>query len=395
MRFLHEITLSNLLSFGPDTPTLELRDLNVFIGPNGSGKSNLVEAISFLRSASTHLGEEVQDSGGIADWLWKSDKKGKRPTAMIEVVVDNRPQPDRKPIRHSISFTESATRFELVDERIEDSERMPGYSASADVYFYYRHQHGRPVINVREGERKLRREDIDAERSILPQRVDPDQYPEITYLGEIYKQIRIYREWSFGRYTPARRKQPATNRHDRLEESFDNLGVVLNRIRRDSDAKQQLLKGLRDLYAGIDDFDVTVDGGQVQVYFQEGKRSIPATRLSDGTLRYLCLLAILLHPEPPPLVCIEEPELGLHPDVMSTLGPLLREASERTQLIVTTHSDELIDSLSETPEDVVVCEKIEGATTMTRLERAVLEAWLDKYTLGELWRRGDVGGNRW
>jgi len=80
-------------------------------------------------------------------------------------------------------------------------------------------------------------------------------------------------------------------------------------------------------------------------------------RLSDGTLRWLSLLTILLHPDPPPLVCIEEPELGLHPDMIQPLAKLLLSASERMQLIVTTHSDGLVDELSGNPSAVIVCEK--------------------------------------
>ncbi|MEW6754253.1 MAG: AAA family ATPase [Candidatus Latescibacterota bacterium] len=84
---------------------------------------------------------------------------------------------------------------------------------------------------------------------------------------------------------------------------------------------------------------------------------MPATRLSDGTLRYLALLAVLCHPTPPPLVCIEEPELGLHPDIMPQLAVLLCEAATRTHLVVTTHSDILVDALTDTPEAILVCEK--------------------------------------
>ena len=98
----------------------------------------------------------------------------------------------------------------------------------------------------------------------------------------------------------------------------------------------------------------------------EGEFSIPATRLSDGTVRYLCLLAILCDPEPPPLIGIEEPELGLHPDILPKIADLLMAASERTQLIVTTHSEILVDALTERPGAVVVCEKYEGQSTLRR-----------------------------
>ncbi len=121
----------------------------------------------------------------------------------------------------------------------------------------------------------------------------------------------------------------------------------------------------------------------------------PATRLSDGTLRYLCLLAILCDPTPPPLICIEEPELGLHPDILPKLADLLLATSERTQLIVTTHSNILVDSLTERPEAVVVCEKHNRQTEMRRLKKDELTKWLEKYRLGQLWMDGQLGGKRW
>jgi predicted ATPase len=95
------------------------------------------------------------------------------------------------------------------------------------------------------------------------------------------------------------------------------------------------------------------------------------------------------------LVCIEEPELGLHPDILPTVAELLIDASHRMQLIVTTQSDILVDALTETPEAILVCEKHDGSTTMKRLKKEDLSAWLEKYALGELWRMGEIGGKRW
>ena len=123
--------------------------------------------------------------------------------------------------------------------------------------------------------------------------------------------------------------------------------------------------------------------------------SIPATRLSDGTLRYLCLLAILYNPTPPPVVCIEEPELGLHPDIVAGLAKHLLAASERMQLIVTTHSDILVDALTWNPETIIVCENVDGATQMKRLDPEKMKVWLKDYGLGNLWTSGQIGGNRW
>ena len=100
-------------------------------------------------------------------------------------------------------------------------------------------------------------------------------------------------------------------------------------------------------------------------------------------------------PEPPKVICIEEPELGLHRDIIPEVGKLLIEASKRSQLFVTTHSDVLIDALSEVPEAVVVFDKVDGATQMRRLDAESLKPWLEKYRLGELWTSGRFGGNRW
>ncbi len=110
-------------------------------------------------------------------------------------------------------------------------------------------------------------------------------------------------------------------------------------------------------------YHVVPNEGRMQLFLEEeGGRQIPVGRLSDGTLRYFCLLAILLDPAPPPLVAIEEPELGLHPDVIPHLAELLLEASGRMQLVVTTHSRMLGDALSGVPESIVVCSKVDGAT---------------------------------
>jgi predicted ATPase len=166
----------------------------------------------------------------------------------------------------------------------------------------------------------------------------------------------------------------------------------LNKLR--PKAKNDILSALNHLYPDIDDFNVQIEGGAVQLYLEEGSFSIPATRLSDGTLRYLSLLAILCHPDPPPLVCIEEPELGLHPDVLTHLADLMIETSQRCQLIVTTHSDILVDALTERPEDVIVCEKHDGMTTLQRLDSRDLSQWLGKYRLGQLWLKGELGGTR-
>lgn len=387
---IHELTLRGILSFAPDSPPLEMRPLNVLIGPNGSGKSNFIEALGLLRSAASKLAAPMRGpgGGGVKEWIWKGSPSEH---AQIDAIIDN--PAGHHHLRHMIQFTETASRFELSDEVIENREADPGYS---DVFFFYRFQNGHPVLSVRDADkRQLQREDISPDESILSQRKDPDQYPELAHLAEVYTKFRLYREWSFGRSSVFRSPQPADLPSDRLEEDFSNLGLFLNHLRSVPKSKKMIIEHLGDLYAGLDDFDVRIKGGAVEVFLTEGDFTFPASRLSDGTLRYLCLLAILCDPDPPALVCIEEPELGLHPDIIPKVADLLVEASERTQLVVTTHSDILVDALTECPESVVVFEKHDGATTTKRLERKELRTWLEQYRLGQLWTKGQIGGTRW
>ncbi len=274
------------------------------------------------------------------------------------------------------------------------------------MFFYYRYQHGHPVLNVKtdaptpdgRAPRQLRREDLPLDQSVLSQRKDPDQYPEVTYLGSQYAKTRFFREWNLGRNTQPRRPQATDIPSDFLREDAANISLVLNDLEHRSNLRSKLVEKLKDADPCIEDFSTKVLGGTIQLYLHYSGFSspVPATRLSDGTVRYLSLLAVLCQPAPPPLVCLEEPELGLHPDLLPGLAELLIEASHRMQLIVTTHSDALVDGLTQVPEAVIVCEKRDGSTEMSRRTRDELDSWLkEDYGLGQLWRRGEIGGNRW
>jgi predicted ATPase len=379
----------NLLSFGPEAEPIELGPLNVLIGPNASGKSNFIEAISLLKAAPSDLLAPIRD-GGIGSWLWKGEPSSSSVTARIDAVLQ---RPSGPALRHRVAFTEVRARLEMIDERIENAEAQAGH---AKPYFYFGYENGRPMLNVvGQDKRELKREDIDPEQSILSQRKDPDLYPELSFLGSTYGDIRLYRNWHFGRTSPMRRPVATDLPSDRLAEDALNLALVLNRLSQAPNVYKVLLEALRDAYDGAQDIRFQVLGGTIQVILQEAQRMVPSTRLSDGTLRWLSLLTILLDPTPPPLVCIEEPELGLHPDLMHVLVRLLRDASQRMQIVITTHSENLVDALTDTPEVVLVCEKEAGSTTMRRLDRARLSEWLETYSLGELWRKGEIGGTRW
>ncbi|HOZ62658.1 MAG TPA: AAA family ATPase [Smithellaceae bacterium] len=372
---------------------MELQDLNVLIGPNGSGKSNFLEVFEVLKSlpsneeASNNLPQIITRSGGILEWCWKGD--GNSFTDIyFETFTRNTINPKYQ-IQHIFKISVEPWGFGIEEEHlnhmeVQDGSPQPLYSKERSTVFQ--------IWNSTK--KKLEEQKIDTpfDLSILSQRTN--SFP-LHSLALDYEKIRLYREWSFGRNTIFRTPQRADQRNDRLESDFSNLGMFLYRLRKDPVTKRALIVGLQDLYEGLTDFEVLTEGGTVQIFFTEGDFSIPATRLSDGSLRYLCLLAILLDPTPPPLICIEEPELGLHPDIMPKIADLLIDASKRTQLVVTTHSDVLIDALSEQPESVLVCEKHEGQTQIKRLNKEDIAHWLKDYRLGQLWTRGEIGGTRW
>lgn len=380
VRLLRSITLRNILSFGPDTPPLELRALNVLIGPNGSGKSNLLAAISLLKRTADSI-----DLGLTAgeDFIWKG--AGDKPATLQAI---SRPAFGEFAIIHHLEM------LELAPVTFRLRENISRWTPPGEVppLFPFFNSIGKKAFL---GATPIPDDRFNDDTSVLSQFRDPLQYPELTDLGESYLQIRIFRDWGMGDFNSPRRPQRTDVRNDYPAADGSNLGLVLNKLRRNTELKKRFLAALNELYADITDFDVAVEGGYAQVYLQEGKFSIPASRLSDGTLRYLYLLAILLHPTPPPLICLEEPELGLHPDAVLAIGKLIKEASERTQLIITTHSDILVDILGRTPEDIIVCEKHEGKTEMTRLNESELHGWLERYSLSQLWTKGKLGGNRW
>jgi predicted ATPase len=401
-QFLQKLHLKSFLSFGPDSAPAELTPLNVLIGPNAVGKSNFIEAIELLRAAPTDFSEQIRLGGSAGEWLWKGATPPKPASIEAQLSPSGGLTPGR--LRYLIAFAETRNRLEIVDEVLEEtSRRKPD---DDDVFFYYRFRGGHPVMYVREAgpdgsirrpvERRLRRESLDPQQSVLSQRKDPDAYPELTRLAEQLKLVRIFREWSFGRTAPLRRAQPADLPSDSLLPTSINLGLVLNGLEH-KDCWSHLEELMRRFLPRFKRVSTKIQGNAVQIYLHEEGLStpVPATRLSDGTLRFLALLAILVDAESVPLICIEEPELGLHPDALAVIAELLVEAKSKTQIVVTTHSDVLVSALTEEADSVLVCDYLGNGTEFRRLEPARLKHWLEQYRLGEIWRLGKLGGNLW
>ena len=385
---IRKLKVSGLLSFGPKGIDLPMEPLNVLIGPNGSGKSNLLEVLALLRAAPRSLAAPVKRRGGIWEWLWKGEESPHEAT--VEAIVERRDA--EAPLRHTLTFADNGGRLQVTAEEVANAE-----APESDTESYYRLSEGKHALGIRRpdtAEIQVAHSDAKSEESVLSQIRDPRVYPALNRLQEQYERIHLYQNWSFGPSATLRRDQSAHGASDFLKDGAENLAIVLSHFR--GQAKRQLIEALRELFDGIVDVSCPVTGGTVGLFLEErGGRQIPATFLSDGTLQYLSLLAILLHPDPPPLIALEVPELGLHPDVVAATAKLLVQASERTQIVVTTHSRMLVDALTDHPSSIVVCEKENGESRFERLDGTRLKAWLDRYSLGELWSSGELGGDRW
>lgn len=390
--FLRQLRLRNFLSYQDEQ--IECRGLNVLIGANGSGKSNLLECLRILQATPDDLAAVIREGGGVDDWI--SRAPGGPGAASIEAILSADHTREEFRQRYQLDFTSVRGRLELTDETLENEQALPGHERP---YFFYRYQGGDPVLNVRVANaevvpRRLKRQSLKPDQSIFAQRRDPEQYPEVSRIAELFAEFRIYRELGIGPSAGYRYPQKLDLPSDQLEEDGSNLVLVLGTLQH-FDAFRRIEHELSRFYEGAERLLITPEAGTLALYLKEAhlSRPTPATRLSDGTLRFLCLLTVLCHPDPPPVVAIEEPELGLHPDAVLQIADLIVEASQRTQLFITTHSEAFVSALSEQVDDVVVCEKINGLTRLRRLESEALRLWLERYSLGELWRKGELGGN--
>lgn len=397
-RLIHQLKLQNFLSYGSDGVEIDLQPLNVLIGPNASGKSNLIEALGVLRAAPRDLAGYFRERGGVSEYIRRG--AGTSGTATIRARVDYLSFLGPQNVSYVLGFSQVNYRLDIVSEGIGAPIHRP--DSRIDYEPVYSYTRDGALISGYDAESETRRmlylsqQELKPNQSILSQRKDPGAYPELTHLASSFEGITLFQEWSFGRHNPARLPQGADLPTDFLLPDASNLVLMLHDLVQRPKTRDQVEKYLRRFYEGAERIITKIQGGTVQLYIEEeGGEQVPAPRLSDGTLRYLSLLAILCHPTPPPLVCIEEPELGLHPDVILIIAELLKDASQRTQLVVTTHSDALVSALSDVPESVIVCESGLDGTSLRRLDREQLAAWLENYSLGEVWRMGEIGGNRW
>jgi len=241
-------------------------------------------------------------------------------------------------------------------------------------------------------------EKIKEQELVIAKIRDRFRYPELAELRDEMADWQIYHGFGEEALRNIRGPQLFTPVDPfRLNPMGRNLLSVIQQLaneRRYEKINEQLIDAMKAVFPDfIKLYTPTSAGGMGSLFYgsKNYEESIPALSMSDGQLRFLGVMVALLMayiPNPPSLIAIDEPEIGMHPKMIAVFVELLQAASQKTQIIITTHSPQLIDRMK--PDDVIVTEKEDGKTTLRRLDAESLKRWLKRYTLGELWTMGKL-----
>jgi predicted ATPase len=355
---LTKITIAGYKSFRK--LELELRPLNVLVGANGVGKSNLISFFRLIPNiGDKRLQRVVAEAGGADSFLRYGKKTTKR--IFFNLEFDN--------MAYEVVLQDDAT-----DLLFKYDEKFLGYAENSTEI--------QEVTFIDGGRIPEEPSRINLMKNLVAALLSIRTY----HLNDTSKTATIK---GFGRL----------NDNIVLRSDAENLAAILFKIRTQNlKAYQTIRDVIRSVAPYFDDFDLKpnlLNEDTIRLEWREygsDPDSAPfiARDLSDGTLRFMALTTLLLQPEPPAIIVIDEPELGLHPFAIEKLAGLLQTTSSRAQLIVATQSPQLIAALE--PEDIIVADRKDGETTMQRLNAENLKDWLEEYTLGELWQKNILGG---
>ncbi|WP_400194246.1 AAA family ATPase [Hymenobacter sp. B81] len=344
---------------------LRIRPLNVLIGQNGAGKSNFVELFTFVREViEERLQRYTELRGGAERLLFY----GSKTTSEIQVELRFPP--------NGYDFTLEPTD----DDRLIFVEEHGAFKTGDHNPYPYREQ------LARSGDRE----------SGLGKYVRKYTYGVGHHVRNVLQDWRVYHFHDTSRDAAVKKLQDIEDAHF-LKPDAANLAPFLRWLNlKHPKHYKLLLHSIRGVLPFFKDFvfrPSPFNDKQIRLEWQDKHSDIvfSGQDLSDGSLRFICLATLLLQPELPSVVLLDEPELGLHPTAIEALARLLKQAAARTTVIVSTQSVNLVSSFA--PEDVVVVDRdAQGASVLHRLEPQLLNKWLEEYSLGELWEKNILGG---
>ncbi len=367
---------------------VKLAPLNVIIGANGSGKTSLLDVFSLLAaSASGGLNQSISDLGGVdanlTNLLAATGEKARLMAFHLAMGV-----PGYKPLEYRVAMAPKGAGYEIADETLtQHAGKKP------QPFKHIEAHHG----DVRYYESLTKKElvrpnwDYNASESALSQ--VPKMFREPEDFRKRLGSSTHYHVLDVGRRAPIRLPQQMRDAQLPGRDGEDLVSCLYTLRETDPDRFETIEATLR---AGFPDFErlsfPPVAAGTLALTWKDKTSKYPffMHQLSEGTLRFLWLATLLQSPGLTAVTMIDEPEVSLHPELLSLLADLLREASQRTQLIVATHADRLVRFLK--PSEVVTIDLGEGgAAEMVRADELDLDRWLEEYTLDEVWQMGRMG----
>ncbi len=333
-----------------------LASLTVITGPNGSGKSNFYKALKLL--ADTAQGGVIQslaNEGGLESTFWAGPETLSKRMRSGEVPVQGGPRKNTVKLQlgfasdsygYCVTFglpTPSMSAFALDPEIKQESIWVGDVARPAATLV----QRVGPIIKVKDGRTwKVIHEHTSSFSSLFDCVADPLAAPEVFHLREEIRSWRFYDHFRTDKDAPARQAQLGT-RTPILSHDGRDLAAAIQTIREIGDA-ELLDQSIEDAFPGAEVRVKGSDEGRFSLEFkQQGLlRPLKSSELSDGTLRYLLLVAALLTPRPPSLMVLNEPETSLHPDLLPALARLIVTVSRQTQVWVVSHASRLIAALN-------------------------------------------------
>jgi len=393
---LKSIELSNFFSF--HTVKVELGELNTLIGINGSGKTNFMKAISVLKAIVVDGGLQnlMLNQWGGFDAIYYAGSHSQNEKPVIKLRYEFSPEALSgygytflEPVIYEIRFYKVAsTQNYSISEVLKTAT---GYS-----YFGMKRGKGFAMEGISSDQHRVEYNLDGGTESIFSQVIDKDRYLQVYALREAIKSIATYSYFDTTASSPIRKPVMPTVAV-RLQHDGSNLPQLLNKIKINNKpgykAIKKALNSVNPSYTGI---DFNILGSNIELMLEEDKleRSVHVTHISDGTLRYLCLLSIIYNAQRGSLVCIDEPEIGLHPDMIAEIIEGIQTNCMGSQFIISTHSEYVLNQVN--VGDVMVCEKDEdNATQISTFSDSEIQEWASSYATGRLWRNGDLGGNRY
>jgi predicted ATPase len=407
---IKSITLENFFSFSEST-TIELNPkTNILVGINGSGKSNFLKAIRFLYESISGKGLEkifLKDWSGFNTVANFNESKSDTiklsyefDCDVINRVVNERGYKFQNNLVYEITIHKTGVTSYYLEEYLYSEKE----TRQSHPFVFLKMENGKGIISTREDNKVGIQHYPQNDRSIsfkeqeliLRQISDPNRFLPLYTLRLAIESIAVYDY--FDTTLESRIRQNSFDGIEtRLLSTGENLVQILSRTKNHHTLQyEQIEELLKKVNPNFRDISFDKLGNNFYLTLREKKlaKTVGIGQISDGTLRYLLLLSIFLNPERGYLVSLDEPEIGLHPDMINTIAETIKSASGNSQLIIATHSPQLLNSFE--IEDILVFEKDDNnKTIVTRKVESDFDDWNDDFLVGQLWLRGKIGGKRW